>query len=177
MRLNLGCGPRKLPGYVNVDLQPEVAPDVQLDIGRDPWPWDDNSVDGALASHIMEHLPGEAFFHFLRELYRVCKNGAEVTVVVPHPRHDSFLGDPTHVRPIIPATLVMLSKRYAAEGRKIGQIRTPFGEYLNVDFELDPKLQYSFDPAVDLDDPELEWKAKHLNNIILETRMTLRAIK
>ena len=176
LRLNLGCGARKLAGWVNVDSQPMENPDVVLDIARDRWPFDDSSVDEAAAEHILEHLYPAGFMHFMKELHRVCRNGAKVKVLLPHPRHDIFLNDPTHVNPIMPATFFGFSKKHMEALAKRGMILTPHYKYLNVDFDL-THTQYWFEEGVDKDDPELEWKIKHLNNIVFQWGTTLTAVK
>lgn len=176
-RLNIGSGGRKLEGYVNVDLQPEETPDVLCDIGRERWPFADSSVDEVVAAHVLEHLTTPEFMHCMKETYRVCKDGAKVQVKLPHPRHDLFLGDPTHQRPILPATLLMFSKGQLEQLRAQGKILTPFWKYLGVDFYLESRVKYLFDEGVDANDPELAWKMKHLNNIIMEFECTMRVVK
>jgi len=151
-------------------------PDVVADLTA-PWPWPNDSVDEVEASHVMEHIaPGEPFFHFMRELYRVCKSGAKVNVTLPHPSHDIFLNDPTHMQAIMPGTLAMFSKRYvealAAKGDKL----TPFYKYLGVDFDI-KTVRYTFDPSIDKNDPEIEWKAKHLRNVVFQWSTTLTVVK
>lgn len=173
----MGCGSKKLPGHINVDSWPGEAPDVCCDLGAERWPFADGSVDEALAEHVLEHLPGEAFFHFMRELYRVLKPGGTVKVVLPHPRHDIFLSDPTHCRAVMPGTLMMFSRGQMASLRAKGIRLTDFGERCGVDFYMDPVVHYEFDAAVDLNAPDLAWQAKHLNNIIKEWSTTLRAVK
>lgn len=168
---------KKLEGFVNVDSCALEAPDVLCDLGLEHWPFDDNSMDEGLASHILEHLPGEQFFHFLRELYRVSKPGAKTTIWLPHPSHDIFLQDPTHCRPVLPGTMVMFSRRHVEALAKKGRFLTPFYERIGVDFDFGPKVKYTFDPTVDKHDPELDWKAKHLRNIIFEWSSTLTAVK
>jgi len=177
MRLNLGSGGAKLPGWTNVDCETFENPDVVCDLGREIWPWRNSSVDEARASHLLEHLPGESFFHFLRELYRVLKPNAPVHLILPWPRHDIFLNDPTHVRAVMPATMVMFSRKYIRMLAEQGKFLTDFGARNKIDFELDPKILYKFSDGVDTNDPELAWKAAHLNNIIFEWHGTMRAIK
>ena len=178
MKLNLGCGGHKLEGYVNVDSNPEENPDVVADLGCDCWPFEENSVDEANASHILEHLYTEELFHFMQELYRVCKPGAQIQVAVPHPRHDLFLNDPTHKRPVTVGTLAMFCKEHVETlKREKGLHLTPFYKYLDIDFYLHPKVMYGLDPAQDPKDPELEWKMKHLNNVCMEIRVVLEAVK
>lgn len=176
--MNLGSGGKKLPGYVNVDSQPMEEPDVLCDLGHDPWPWPDDSVGGAVCSHVLEHLTTAELFHFMRELYRVCKHGAEIKLMLPHPRHDIYLNDPTHQRPVTPGTIIMFSKEHH-ETLLVRDIRlTPFWKYLGVDFYLDPKIRYVPDPKFKDDSPEeLGWKMQHLNNVIMEWHGTMRAVK
>lgn len=140
------------------------------------WPWPDNSVDEARAVHLLEHIaPGAPFFHFMRELYRVCKPDAEVEVVLPHPSHDVFNSDPTHLHAIMPGTLAMFSKRFVEEAAARGDVLTPFYAHLGVDFDI-TTVGYDFDPSIDKDDPEIEWKMKHLRNVICQwsTVLTVR---
>ena len=76
---------------------PEIVQDLEIF----PWPWPDNSADEILLCHVLEHLgqTPDLFLKIMQELYRVCKPNATVTIMVPDPRHDFFLNDPTHVRP------------------------------------------------------------------------------
>lgn len=137
-------------------------------------------MDGAIASHILEHLPGETFVHFLQELYRVCKADAEIGVILPWPRHDIFLNDPTHCRAVMPATLVMLSPRYIDIMAEKGMILTDFGRRWKINFELDQKILYRFDPSVKTDEIEPEELARlgaRQNNVIMEWQGTMKVVK
>jgi len=138
MRLNLGCGNSKLPGFVNVDKMAACQPDQVVDLERVPWPWPDDSVEEVMLSHVLEHLgaTADAYFAVIKELYRVCRDGAKVTVVVPHPRHDSFLADPTHVRVVTPLGLELFSQTRNREWQEKGFANTPLGLYLGVDFAI-----------------------------------------
>ena len=177
LRLNLGSGGSRLEGHVNVDSNPDENPDLVLDLGSQVWPWRDSTVDAAIASHILEHLTTEQFFHFMKELHRVLKPDAPVKIALPHPRHDIYLNDPTHQRPVTMATLLMLSKEHWATLRERGLHLTPFWRYLGVDFYIHPKTRYKLDPSIDPNDPELQWKIKHLNNVALEILVVMEARK
>jgi len=82
-KLNIGCGLDHKEGWINVDALKELKPDVVLDI-LNPWPWNDASVDEVLVQDILEHFTYEDLQHVMTELTRVTKQGAKVTVRVPH---------------------------------------------------------------------------------------------
>lgn len=139
LKLNLGCGRRKREGFLNVDSQAGCQPDLVLDLEKTPWPWPDNSVDEIQLIHVLEHL-GQApavYLGVMKELWRVCCDGARVRIMVPHPRSDDFLNDPTHVRPITEAGLEMFSQRINAIWESLGAANTPLGHYLGIDFEIE----------------------------------------
>lgn len=142
LKLNLGCGNRKLEGFLNVDSQPGCRPDVLLNLETTPWPWPDNSVDEVELIHVLEHLgqTPAVYLEIMRELWRVCCDGARVHIMVPHPRSDEYLNDPTHVRPVTEAGLEMFSQRLNAEWDAIGAANTPLGKYLGIDFEVESSM-------------------------------------
>jgi len=185
MRLNLGCGFNKSTGYVNVDSSDHCAPDIVRDLEQTPWPWADSSVDEIVMRHVLEHLGAttEVYFSVLREMYRVCRPDARITIVVPHPRHDDFLHDATHVRAITLEGLSMFSRKNCEEWIANGNANTPLAMIVGVDFEI-------VDTEISLEEP---WASKHslkvisdtelllaikqYNNIVKETKAVLRVVK
>lgn len=81
-KLNVGCGEHKKEGYTNVDWQVSVHPDVQHDLNKIPYPFDDGSFDLIEAYHILEHL--DRPFVVMKELHRILKPGALLKIKVPH---------------------------------------------------------------------------------------------
>ena len=81
-KLNLGCGPKPLEGYINIDLVKEFNPDIVRNIERG-LPFDDNSVDEIFTSHFLEHIDPDLIHFVMYEIWRVCKHGAEVSIIVP----------------------------------------------------------------------------------------------
>jgi predicted SAM-dependent methyltransferase len=55
MKLNVGCGRKKLHGYVNVDIRPELEPDAVCDVSKIHEKFTD--VDLIYSCHVLEHFP------------------------------------------------------------------------------------------------------------------------
>jgi SAM-dependent methyltransferase len=81
-RLNLGCGPRPLAGFVNVDLLEGPGVDVVADISGS-LPFGDGEATLIYASHVLEHLPTLQVPVVLREWRRVLRDGGLLLVAVP----------------------------------------------------------------------------------------------
>ena len=185
MRLNLGCGNKKMPGWRNVDKVPECNPDEVVDLESLPWPWPENSVDEVLLAHVLEHLgqTPKVYLGIIKELYRVCRDGARITIVVPHPRHDFFLNDPTHVRAVTEQGLNMFSQ---ASNRRLvarGGSNTPLGVYLGVDLEVQA-VEYDLDDLWlgrvqrgEVTEAELEYAKASYANVVTQTTIVMQAIK
>ena len=93
MKLNLGCCDALLDGYVNVDVI--AFPGVVVADLRQPWPWEDDSVEQVRAWDIVEHLPDK--IHTMNELWRVLAPGGTAEIVVPTTDGPGAFQDPTHV--------------------------------------------------------------------------------
>jgi SAM-dependent methyltransferase len=81
-KLNLGCGENKKHGYINIDRNPLVKPDIIHDLSVIPYPFSDNCFDLIEAFHILEHLHEP--FLVMKELYRILKPGGKLIIKVPH---------------------------------------------------------------------------------------------
>lgn len=185
MRLNLGCGQHKLPGYLNVDKAEACAPDRVVDLEAVPWPFPDDVAEEVVLRHVLEHLGAatDTYLAIIRELYRICRPGAKVTITVPHPRHDDFLNDPTHVRPVTPQGLELFSQARNREWAAKGNANTPLGLYLGVDFEIVSATMVPDEPWRSdltrgrLDNAGLAQAMRRFNNVIKETEIVLRVVK
>ena len=67
--LDVGCGSRKLPGAVGIDIlrMPEV--DIVYDLSTFPWPLGENEFDVIFMSHCLEHM--EDLLKTLAEIHRI----------------------------------------------------------------------------------------------------------
>lgn len=98
MKLNLGCGNTRIEGWIGVDFLSGPAVDVIADLTK-PLPWESNSVDEVLASHVLEHIV--MFEDTIREIHRILRPGGILTIKVPYGL-DPYTG---HVRSFYPCTL------------------------------------------------------------------------
>lgn len=135
MKINIGAGNTRVDGYIRIDYDANSEPDYCIDIEKEKLPFEDSVVDTVVAHHILEHL-GEGYFHVLKEIYRVCKHNAVIDIRVPHPRHDAFLADPTHKRPITPLGLQLFSRSFNDYCKKNELSASLLGEYFGVNFEI-----------------------------------------
>jgi hypothetical protein len=185
VRLNLGCGTKKLDGWVNVDKVAAASPDQVVDLEALPWPWPDDSVDEVLLAHVLEHLGAETavYLGIIKELYRVCRDGARITIAVPHPRHDHYLNDPTHVRPITADSIGIFSQATNRKWIAAGIPNTPLGVYLGVDFEIETNNSLLAEPwrgslaRKEMTENDVRQAAQSFNNVIQQIELVLRAVK
>lgn len=185
MKLNLGCGFNKVEGFVNVDCEPLCKPDVLHDLEKTPWPFEDNQFDFILATHCLEHL-GEtraAWFAIVGEMYRILKPGGEVHVLVPHPRHDNFLHDPTHVRVVTPVGLAMFDQLRNIRDFESGGQETKLGLFSGIDFEVTRVGHDFMDPwktaheKGELTDDQLQIILATQNNVCHQVQILMKAHK
>ena len=185
MKLNFGCGQNHLDGFINVDKFAECNPDIQMDIEALPWSFGTNSVAEVVFNHCLEHVGADnaVFFGIIQELYRVCKPGALIQINVPHPRHDNFINDPTHVRIITPEVLSLFSKANNHKWRTEGAANSPLALYLDVDFEITTVGQVIEDVFIqkvksqEITQEQLASMSKYYNNIEVEYKITLKVVK
>ena len=95
IRLNLGCGWRKVAGCVNIDNRELVKPDLLHDITK-PFPYEDASVDYILATDIIEHIPPDDVAPFLWEMHRILKPDGVLEFSIPSTDSRGAFMDPTH---------------------------------------------------------------------------------
>jgi hypothetical protein len=185
LKLNLGCGNFKMKGFVNVDRVAMCQPDQVVDLEKTPWPWEDDSVDEIKLFHVLEHLgqQTDVFLSIIREMYRVCRDGARIEIRVPHPRSDYYLGDPTHVRPVTGEMLDLFSQKSNRECATRGAANTPLGLILGVDFEIESNL-YLLMPfwqaklsSGQMSEAEINQATRQYNNVVSQLTIVWRARK
>jgi len=118
IKLDLGCGKNKQPGFIGIDSIAFDGVDKVMSLaerepykpGEDfykvwnnpkfkPWPWEDGSVNEVYCSHFLEHLDAKERIHFFNELYRILQKDGKATIVTPYWKSGRAYGDLTHQWP------------------------------------------------------------------------------
>ena len=111
IKINLGSGYKRIDGFINIDNDPAVNPDYVVNLESDKLPFNDSEVNEVIASHILEHI-GAGYIPLIKELYRVCEDGAILHITFPYHRSDWYTDDPTHLRPLTSNSFKLFSKKY-----------------------------------------------------------------
>ena len=158
--VDIGCGAKKLDGAFGLDRRKEPGVNVICDFER-AVPLKTNSVDVVYMSHIMEHI--RDLIPFMEEVYRVCRSGAEVRVIVPYYTSRGAFRDPTHLRFIAEDTF-----QYFESPTDYG-IKTNF-KIEKIDYDVRKPFRYF---------PKYFQKRfrRYLWNVVDNMRVTLRAVK
>jgi predicted SAM-dependent methyltransferase len=104
--LHLGCGPKYLTDFVNIDANPFNKIDMWLDV-RNGLPFPTSYADSVYSTHMFEHFYPDELQRLLKECFRVLRPSGGIRLVVPslssaivayaQNRHDWFYDDyPRH---------------------------------------------------------------------------------
>ena len=160
MIIDIGCGTKKLDGAFGLDRRKELGVNVICDFEH-AVPLKTNSVDVVYMSHVLEHI--RDLVSFMEEVYRVCRPGAEVRVIVPYYTSRGAFRDPTHVRFIAEDTF-----QYFEPPTNYG-IKTNF-KIEKIEYDVRKPFRYF---------PQYFQKRfrRYLWNVVDNMRVTLRAVK
>ena len=181
MKLNLGCENKIIEWYINVDKFDLYEVDINDDLEKFPYPFEDDPVQEIIIPHVLEHIgqSQEIFINILKELFRVCKNQALIKISVHHPRYDSFISDPTHVRPIIILAYLYLTELW----KKNAAANTPLALIHDFNFSIEDNSYDLEDVSLtkfkigEIDKPKFDYMINHYNNIITQINIKWRVIK
>lgn len=92
--LHLGCGPKKIPGSVGIDINKNIGADIVQDLNKFPYPFKANLFDEVVAENIFEHL--DNIIQVMEEIHRIAKNGARILITTGHFSGVDSFTDPDH---------------------------------------------------------------------------------
>lgn len=96
IKLDLGCGENKQPGFVGLDKRGLAGVDIVHDIEQFPLPLPNECCLQILASHLVEHIKPWLMIDLFDELWRISKIGGQLLVSMPYGVSRGFQQDPTH---------------------------------------------------------------------------------
>lgn len=176
--LNIGCGKHKIPGAINLDLNPTA--DIVFDLetcgkwaGESPdgiplqgqLPFVDNYFDIILASHTLEHIRN--ILPVMQELHRVAKPKAQLQIRVPYGGCSIAFEDPTHVRQFFPKSF-----------EYFGQMAYNVADYgYRGDWEVVDMLLAVMDEFKGMPADELAFTMERAFNVVQEMFVVMEAIK
>ncbi|MBI3601329.1 MAG: hypothetical protein HY209_00300 [Candidatus Omnitrophica bacterium] len=82
MKLHVGCGTNKIPGWVNIDAVESCQPDLIHDLSK-PLPYPDLSADELRAESVLEHFDKYMRYCVCSDWVRVLKVGGFIHIGVP----------------------------------------------------------------------------------------------
>jgi len=169
MKLNIGAGCRPEKGFKSLDIDPETYPDYLADLENDDClkAIKDDSVDEVIMSHIFEHIRN--IHGFMKELYRVCKDGAKIVITCPYWSHRTAVEDPTHVRFMTEKSMMYFNKdTTGSDGRHFCK---------DYDFKVEKIIMYPDPEYAGLPSEELKEAASKYLNVIQAVSYTLKVKK
>lgn len=82
VKLNFGCGHVKFDGWVNVDMDPAVRPDVLVDLGA-TLPFRDGVASHIHSEDFVDQLELDHGYRFFRECHRLLAPGGVMRILTP----------------------------------------------------------------------------------------------
>lgn len=96
VRLELGSGGKRRPGFYGVDLLELDGVDAVADLNEPLSALPDDCCEHVYSHHALEHV--REFMPLMAELHRITRADGMIEVIVPHFSNPYGFSDPTHVR-------------------------------------------------------------------------------
>ena len=92
--VDLGCGARKFPGALGIDIMDCDNVDIIHDLDIFPYPLESESCDAVIINHVVEHL--SSLPPVIKEVHRILVCGGCCWIATPHFTDADSWADPTH---------------------------------------------------------------------------------
>jgi SAM-dependent methyltransferase len=91
VKLDIGCGLNKHPGFLGIDIEPFAGVDLIWDINkRIPLP--DHCIEFIMASRSLCYV--DDLFNVLADLYRLCVHKAVICILAPYAHNFNHISNP-----------------------------------------------------------------------------------
>lgn len=81
--LNFGCNEFRLPGFINIDIDPVNKPDMIMDIMDIESKFQQNSVDFIYAGHFFEHISSQNGELLMKKVHNILKPFSSIVITIP----------------------------------------------------------------------------------------------
>ncbi len=92
--VDLGCGARKFPGALGIDIMPSAEVDIVHNLDTFPYPLQSESCDAVVLNHVVEHL--SSLPPVMDEIHRILRDKGRCWIATPHFTDADSWADPTH---------------------------------------------------------------------------------
>ena len=149
---------------MGVDIAPGDGVDFVWDLEKFPWmPFKDNSVEEAHVSHYAEHT--KDLMSFMNEVWRICEDGAKITVIGPYYTSIRCWQDPTHTRVISEATFLYYNKEWMVTNKL---------DHYGIKADFDFGFGYDFMPDWAMRSEEAKaFALRHYTNVVSDIQVVL----
>jgi len=174
LRLNLGCGLRKIPGFVGVDIHKTEFTDVVHDLEKFPWPFGESSVHEVVLVHVLEHI--QDIVGVMTELYRVMEPEGRVGIEGPHWTSVGSWQDPDHKHALSEEFFHYFDADFRKD-QKIHYIPEHVNfKLVNAAYDLHPDYKKRMEEKT-ISKEEIEFAMRHNVNVITNFGLVLKAVK
>ena len=167
LKVDIGCGDKPTLGFLSLDCLAYLEPDILCDVEEEPISLPNNSCNHIICNYMLEHV--EKPLAVMNEIWRICVNGANVMVGVPHAGWDGAYKDPTH------------KHFFTEDSWKYWNSRDDSIPHYGYECKFDlVQLEIRLHPdfvGKNKNDPELQFAMKHYRNVIEKIDFHLRAVK
>ena len=128
IKIDLGCGENKNPGFVGIDYRKSHSVDIVHDLEKFPYPLPNECASLVVCSHVLEHINphGYIFVRLMNEVWRIMKEGGEFVISVPYAGSPGFWQDPSHCNGISEVTIDYFDPLGQISGGGLYQIYRPY---------------------------------------------------
>jgi len=82
MKYNFGCGSSKLEGFINIDCDEKLNPDIVVDM-KNKFPIDSNTAELVVCFHTIEHIEKMYHLQIFDEFHRILKKECPLYLSYP----------------------------------------------------------------------------------------------